>query len=105
MDEALRTKWPSLSKWVAPDDLQRSLPPQPFREPVRRTRGAAACEGRSLNFEHVELSKLQLFQSLKIQQQGGFSAHRQFIPADLPDKGEGFAVVDLSALQQVQPEK
>ena len=63
-------------------------------------------EGRSLNFEHFELSKLKLFQFLKIQQKGGFSAYRQFISADLPDRRDKyFAVVDPTALQQVQQQK
>lgn len=66
--------------------VQRSLPPQPFCESVRRIHGATEYEGRSLDFEHFELSKLKLFQFLKIQKKGRFSAYRQFISADLPDR-------------------
>ena len=35
VDTVLRTRWPCLSRGVGLDDLQRSLPPQPFCESVR----------------------------------------------------------------------
>lgn len=92
-----------MSREVGLDDLQRSLPPQPLCEAASETHGAIEYEGRSLNFEHFKLSKLQLFQFLKIPQKGGFSAQRQFISADLPGRRDKyFSVVDLTALQQVQ---
>ena len=100
------SRWLCLSRGLGLDHLQRSLPPPPFCESVRWIHGAREYEGRSLNFEHFKLSKLKLFQFLKTQQKCGFSAYRQFISADLPDRtDEYFAVVDLTAHQQVQQQK
>lgn len=72
------------------EDVQKPLAPQPFCE------SATEHGGRSLNFELFELSKLKLFQFLKIPEKGEFSSYRQFISADLPDRRDEYLLLFTS---------
>lgn len=72
------------------DNVQRLLTPQPFCE------SATEHGGRSLNSELFELSKLKLFQFLKMPGKEEFSSSRQFISADLPDRRDEYLLLFIS---------
>lgn len=72
------------------DNVQTLLTPQPFCE------SATEHGGRSLNSELFELSKLKLFQFLKMPGKEEFSSSRQFISADLPDRRDEYLLLFIS---------